>query len=169
MRSTIRQGPLIQPRCSLASINWEAFEVVGTWGRVSKLLKNVDTRREYISAQRIMQEKYITDVATDDIKKYQAKQKNNKKSSLRFPEKMKYNSCTKEMKLHLLVNKVLKRNNWPLRNNFLGQTKIVLVYKMYTHLVSHTGFLIAGRKLNRPPLMESKEPLFSLQELSENK
>ena len=43
---------------------------------------------------------------------------------------------TKEMKLHVLVNKVLKRNNWPLRNNFLGQTKIVLVYKMYTHLVS---------------------------------
>lgn len=159
----------------LASINWEAFEVVGTWGRVSKLLKNVDTRRiraenecKYISAQRIMQEKYITDVAIDDIKKYQAKQKkNNKKSSLRFPEKKKYNSCTKEMKLHVLVNKVLKRNNWPLRNNFLGQTKIVLVYKMYTHLVSHTGFLIAGRKLNRPPLMESKEPLFSLQESSE--
>ena len=88
-----------------------------------------------------MQEKYITDVAIDDIKKYQAKQKNNKKSSLRFPEKMKYNSCTKEMKLHVSVNKVLKRNNWPLRNNFLGQTKIVLVYKMYTHLVSHTGFI----------------------------
>lgn len=69
--------------------------MVGTWGRVSKLLKNVDTRRiraenecKYISAQRIMQEKYITDVAIDDIKKYQAKQKkNNKKSSLRFPEK----------------------------------------------------------------------------------
>ena len=47
-RSTIRQGPLIQPRCSLASINWEAFEVVGTWGRVSKLLKNVDTRRKWM-------------------------------------------------------------------------------------------------------------------------
>ena len=162
-----REALFVQPRCSLASINWEAFEVVGTWGRVSKLLKNVDTRREYISAQRIMQEKYITDVATDDIKKYQAKQKNNKKSSLRFPEKMKYNSCTKEMKLHVLVNKVLKRNNRPLRNNFLGQTKIVIVYKMYTHLVSHTGFLIARRKPNRPPLMESKEPLFSLQETSE--
>ena len=36
---TIRQGSLVQLGCSLAGINREAFEAVGTWGRVGKLLK----------------------------------------------------------------------------------------------------------------------------------
>ena len=46
-RSTIRQGPLIQPRCSLACMNGEAFEVVGMWGRVSKSLKKTLMRGEF--------------------------------------------------------------------------------------------------------------------------
>ena len=50
--------------------------------------------------------KYSTDVAVDDEKKStrQNKKKITKKSSIRFPEKMKYNSCVKDMKLDVLDN-----------------------------------------------------------------
>ena len=116
-RSTLRQGPLIQSRCSLASINREAFEVLGMWG--SK--ENSSRKQMHAYAQRIFQEKCPFDVAKDE-KKQKQKQKNNKRSSsIRFPGKMKYNSCTKDMTLHVLVNKVLKLNTQPLRNDFLGQ------------------------------------------------
>ena len=98
-------------------------------------------------------------------KKY--KTKNNKKSSsIRFPEKMKYNSCTKDMTLHVLVNKVLKLNTQPLRNDFLGQKNSLSVQALYSPRFLH-GFPDYSAKLNRPPLKESTEPRFSLQELLE--
>ena len=69
-RSTIRQAPLIQPRCSLASINREAFEVLGMWG--SK--ENSSRKQIHAYAQRIFQEKCPIDVAKDE-KKQKQKQK----------------------------------------------------------------------------------------------
>ena len=74
---------------------------------------------------------------------------------------MKYNSHTKDMKFHVLVNEVLKLNDQPLENsNPKTKKKLVLVYKLSTCFVSRTAFLITRRKLNRPPLMEGKGPRF---------
>ena len=79
---------------------------------------------------------------------------------------MKYNSCTKDMTLHVLVNKVLKLNTQPLRNDFLGQKNSLSVQALYSPRFLH-GFPDYSAKLNRPPLKESTEPRFSLQELLE--
>ena len=91
---TIRQGPLVQLGCSLAGINREAFEAVGTWGRVGKLLKKRRCKDRWKRKKKDTRQKKLA-----------------KKSSIRFPEKMKYNSCTKDMKLHVLVITVLQLNN----------------------------------------------------------
>ena len=77
---------------------------------------------------------------------------------------MKYNSCTKDMTLHVLVNKVLKLNTQPLRNDFLGQKNSLSKQAVYSPCFSH-GFPDCSAKLNRPPLIESMEPRFSLKKL----
>lgn len=78
-------------------------------------------------------------------KKIQDKNKIAKKSSIRFPEKMTYNSCTKDMKLHVLVIKVLKLNNKPLRNNFLGLKYSPSIHAVYSLCFSH-GFPDCSKK-----------------------
>ena len=98
--------------------------------------------------QRIFQEKFLIDVAKDEKKK--TKNKNKK--------------CTKDMTLHVLVSKVLKLNTQPLRNDFLGQKSSLSIQAVYSPCFSH-GFPDCSAKLNRPPLIESMEPRFSLQKL----
>ena len=99
--------------------------------------------------QRIFQEKFLIDVAKDEKKK-----------------KKKTKKCTKDMTLHVLVSKVLKLNNQPLRNNFQGQKNCLSIQAVYSPCFYH-GFPDCSPKLNRPPLIESTEPRFSLQELLE--
>ena len=76
---------------------------------------------------------------------------------------MKCNSCTKDMTLHVLVNKVLKLNTQPLKNNFQGQKNSLSIQAVYSPCFSH-GFPDCSAKLNRSSLIESTEPQFSLQE-----
>lgn len=58
---------------------------------------------------------------------------------------MTYNSFTKDMKLHVLVIKVLKLNNKPLRNNFLGLKYSPSIHAVYSLCFSH-GFPDCSKK-----------------------